>query len=47
MTAGDKVLVSGVSGYVAAHVLDLLLKRGYHVRGTVRSQKKVEQIKEK
>jgi len=37
-------LVTGASGFVGAHVLDLLLKRGYHVRGTVRSQRKADQI---
>lgn len=40
---GDKaadckiVLVSGASGYVASHVVNLLLSEGYRVRGTVRS----------
>lgn len=32
-----KVLVSGVSGYVGAHVAQQLLQHGYKVRGTVRS----------
>lgn len=35
--AGDLVLVTGATGYVAAHVIDQLLKKGYRVRGTVRS----------
>ena len=30
------VLVTGASGYIASHVCSLLLKAGYHVRGTVR-----------
>ena len=33
----DLVLVTGASGFVASHVIDLLLTRGYNVRGTVRS----------
>lgn len=40
----EKVLVTGASGYIASHVLDILLKRGYAVRGTVRSQKKADFI---
>jgi len=43
----DKVLVTGVSGYVGAHVLLVLLKSGYWVRGTVRSQQKADQVKAK
>ena len=35
----DYVLVTGASGFIGAHVVDLLLKKGYRV-GTVRSQKK-------
>jgi len=31
--------VTGVSGFPGSHVLDRLLKEGYHVRGTVRSAK--------
>ncbi|KAF9046808.1 NAD(P)-binding protein [Hymenopellis radicata] len=33
------VLVTGVSGYVASYVVDVLIKEGYAVRGTVRSGK--------
>ncbi len=32
------VLVTGVSGFIAAHVVDALLRKGYNVRGTVRSE---------
>ena len=32
-----KVLVTGVTGYVGAHVAQQLLLHGYQVRGTVRS----------
>ena len=30
-------LVTGASGYVALHIVDLLLKQGHMVRGTVRN----------
>lgn len=33
----SKVLVTGVSGYIGAHVAQQLLLHGYHVRGSVRS----------
>lgn len=39
------VLVTGVSGYVASHVADQLLKAGYKVRGTVRSLKNEARVK--
>ena len=35
---GETVLVTGASGFVGAWVLHLLLRRGYKVRGAVRSQ---------
>ncbi|KAL0958148.1 hypothetical protein HGRIS_000315 [Hohenbuehelia grisea] len=40
----SKILVSGVSGYIAAWVTDCLLRRGYSVRGTVRSEGKGAQL---
>jgi len=36
---GDLVLVTGVSGFLGAHVVDRLVKDGYRVRGTVRAAK--------
>jgi len=36
----DKVLVTGVSGFIASHVAARLLEKGYAVRGTVRSPAK-------
>ncbi|KAL4477994.1 hypothetical protein ABPG72_013402 [Tetrahymena utriculariae] len=42
-----RVLLTGASGYLAGHVLNVLLERGYKVRGTVRSlqnPKKVDHI---
>ncbi len=41
----DKVLVTGVSGFIASHVAQRLLRQGYSVRGTVRNLAKGEQVK--
>lgn len=32
-----KILVTGASGYIALHVVNMLIKQGHHVRGTVRN----------
>lgn len=40
-----RVLLTGGSGFIAAHVLELLLKRGHSVVTTVRSQSKADKIK--
>ncbi|KAJ8101788.1 NAD(P)-binding protein [Lipomyces tetrasporus] len=40
-----RVLLTGGSGFVAAHVLDVLLKRGHSVVTTVRSQAKADLLK--
>ena len=37
---GSLVLVTGVSGFIASHIVDQLLERGYRVRGTVRNAAK-------
>lgn len=34
---GERVLVTGASGFIAGHIVVLLMKRGYRVRGTVRN----------
>jgi len=39
------VLLTGASGFIALHVLDVLLSKGYNVIGTVRSIEKAERIK--
>lgn len=44
MSAHKKVFLTGASGYVAAHVLDLLVSKGYAVKATVRSQDKADFI---
>lgn len=43
--AGKKILVTGASGFVAAHILNEFLEHGYHVVGTVRSQESAEKVK--
>ena len=40
------VLVTGVNGYIASHVVDQLLERGYRVRGTVRNAAKASWLQE-
>lgn len=40
-----KVLLTGGSGFIAAHTLDLLLKHGHSVVTTVRTQEKADKIK--
>jgi uncharacterized protein YbjT (DUF2867 family) len=51
MATADKgvVLVTGASGFIAGSVVQLLLERGYKVRGTVRSladETKVSHLRE-
>jgi len=41
-----RVLLTGGSGFIAAHVLDILLERGHSVVTTVRSQEKANKIKD-
>lgn len=38
--SGSLILVTGASGFIASHIVDQLLLAGYHVRGTVRDEKK-------
>ena len=40
----NKVLVTGVSGYVGQHCAAELLKNGYAVRGSVRSVSKIDEV---
>jgi len=42
---GKTVLITGGSGFVAAHVLNSFLSRGYNVRTTVRSDESAEKVK--
>jgi nucleoside-diphosphate-sugar epimerase len=41
-----RILLTGGSGFIAAHVLDILLEHGHSVVTTVRSQEKADKIKE-
>ena len=41
-----RVLLTGGSGFIAAHVLDILLEHGHSVVTTVRSQDKADKIKQ-
>ncbi|KAB8339018.1 hypothetical protein FH972_021957 [Carpinus fangiana] len=45
-TAIMRVLLTGGSGFIAAHTLDVLLKHGHSVVTTVRTQEKANKIKE-
>ena len=40
----DRVLVTGVSGFIGSHVTERLLAKGYAVRGTVRNKVKGQKI---
>ncbi|XP_067142568.1 uncharacterized protein [Centruroides vittatus] len=46
-SGGDSplVLVTGASGYIAAHIIKLLLEEEYRVRGTVRSLQNEQKVK--
>ncbi|KAI0355153.1 NAD-P-binding protein [Trametes cingulata] len=39
MSTKQLILVTGINGFLGAHVVDQLVKAGYRVRGTVRSSK--------
>lgn len=41
-----RVLLTGGSGFIAAHTLDVLLNHGHSVVTTVRTQEKADKIKE-
>ena len=42
---GSKVLVTGANGFAAIHIVDALLKKGYSVRATIRSESKGTYLK--
>ena len=42
----DKVLLTGISGWIAKHIAIDLLKSGYEVLGTVRENDLIEETKE-
>ena len=41
----DKVLLTGISGWIAKHIAIELLNSGYEVLGTVRSQNSLDETK--
>ena len=41
----DKVLLTGISGWIAKHIAIDLLKSGYEVLGTVRDDNLIEETK--
>lgn len=41
----ETILISGASGFVAAHVLNAFLEHGYNVRGTVRSEETAAKVR--
>lgn len=43
-TSTSKVLVTGVTGYIAMWIARTLLERGYSVRGTVRTEEKGKRL---
>jgi len=43
----DRVLVTGISGFIGSHTALKLLEKGYVVRGTVRNKAKGKQVKAK
>ncbi|HTI30502.1 MAG TPA: NAD-dependent epimerase/dehydratase family protein [Sphingomonas sp.] len=43
--AGDLVLVTGASGFIAGHAIVQLIERGYRVRGTLRSLKRADEVR--
>ncbi|KAJ9221648.1 hypothetical protein DTO027B5_6369 [Paecilomyces variotii] len=45
MSAEKKVLVTGASGFVAAHIIQVFLEAGYAVKGTVRSESTAEKVR--
>ncbi|KAH3684296.1 hypothetical protein WICPIJ_004736 [Wickerhamomyces pijperi] len=44
MSQAKTVFLTGASGFIALHITNQLLSRGYHVIGTVRSQSKADNI---
>jgi nucleoside-diphosphate-sugar epimerase len=45
-TKNQTILVTGASGFVAAHVIEVFLAAGYKVRGTVRSESTGERVRQ-
>ena len=46
ISKGSTILLTGANGYIASHIADQLLERGYVVRGTARDETKIRRIRE-
>src|SRR4051812_1763718 len=45
-TMADRVLLTGISGFVGGHVALELLKQGFNVRGSVRDLKRADKVRD-
>jgi nucleoside-diphosphate-sugar epimerase len=45
-TMTQTVLVTGASGFIAAHIIEAFLSAGFHVRGTVRNESSAQKVRE-
>ena len=45
ISSGQTVLITGASGFLAAHILNEFLDHGYDVRGTVRSEETAAKVR--
>jgi nucleoside-diphosphate-sugar epimerase len=45
--AAKTILVTGITGYIAGHVTNAFLEKGYRVRGTTRSSHGIEAVKQR
>jgi nucleoside-diphosphate-sugar epimerase len=41
----ELILISGASGFIGSHVVDVSLKAGYNVRLTIRKEPQIEELK--
>ncbi|KAF1983211.1 flavonol reductase [Aulographum hederae CBS 113979] len=44
-TSEQTILVTGAAGFVAAHVMNSFLEKGYKIRGTVRTEKSADSVR--
>ena len=45
MPPSEPILITGASGFLAAHILNEFLDHGYSIRGTVRSEETAEKVR--
>ncbi|KAJ5519374.1 NAD-dependent epimerase/dehydratase [Penicillium expansum] len=45
--SSERLLITGVTGYIGFKTLTIALERGYHVRAVVRSERNINELKEK